>query len=115
MSIGLTKLAKKRRSADNGSRPLSRQRAIKIIGDLISALGMPAVTSVMVGDPGKCIPLAAREHSVDLVLMSRPHAKSYGVYSNYLERVLRRLPCPLLTVSVDTHPSMPPLINNGRV
>jgi nucleotide-binding universal stress UspA family protein len=88
-------------AVDAGSRPLSRERAASQLRELLGELRLPAFTSVMVGEPSKCIPLASREHSADLVMMSRAYGKSHGVYSGELERVLRRLRCPLLTIPVD--------------
>jgi nucleotide-binding universal stress UspA family protein len=88
-------------AVDSETRPLSRQRAANDLAHLVDTLRMPAVTSVMVGDPRKCIPLASREHSVDLVMMSRAGTRSHGVYSNDVKRVLPLLRCPLLTIPVD--------------
>ena len=55
----------------------------------------------MVGDPEKCIGLAAREHSVDLVLVSRQSGQLQAAYGNDLAGILGRLRCPLLTIPVD--------------
>jgi hypothetical protein len=70
---------------------------------------------VMVGDPAKCIPFAAREHSVDLVLMSRARGRSHGAYSNELGGVLSRLRCPLLTIPVDAVQTVRPTTDAARV
>jgi nucleotide-binding universal stress UspA family protein len=97
----------------NGVRPLSTQRATEELRDIVRALRMPATMSVVVGSPGKCIALAAREHSVDLVLVSRAHAGTDSTYDNDLDDVLSRLRCPLLTVSVDA-PLSPRLVTDLR-
>jgi nucleotide-binding universal stress UspA family protein len=88
-------------AADSSCRPLSRERATEDLADLASSLRLPSTTSVMVGDPDKCVALAAREHSVDLVLSARGRAGLQSTYGIDLAGVLRRLHCPLLTIPVD--------------
>ena len=101
LSEGLLQFA-----VESGPRPLSRERASSQLRELLAEFRLPAFTSVMVGDPAKCIPFASREHSADLVMMSRAYGRSHGVYSSELERVLRRLRCPLLTIPVDGKPAI---------
>jgi nucleotide-binding universal stress UspA family protein len=87
---------------ERSTRPLSTPRAEREVRDLASRLAAPATTSVMVGDPGRCIAVAARNHNADLVLVSR-HGGSLTAYGDHLETVLPRLHCPLLTVPVPVH------------
>jgi hypothetical protein len=61
----------------------------------------------MVGDPEKCIGLAAREHAVDLVIVARANGTLPAAYGNDLGGILRKLACPLLTIPVDAVATMP--------
>jgi hypothetical protein len=58
----------------------------------------------MIGSPAKCIGIAAREHSADLVVAPRiarqVRLETSGAYTADLGRSLSRLNCPLLTVPV---------------
>jgi nucleotide-binding universal stress UspA family protein len=91
---------------DGGSRPLSRERAARDLADMARGLRVPATTSVMVGDADKCVGLAAREHSVDLVLVSRGRLEVPAAYGAEVERLSRTLRCPLVTVPVDGRRSL---------
>jgi nucleotide-binding universal stress UspA family protein len=86
-------------------RPLSASAAVERIRVLGEGISVPYEASVMIGSPYNCIPMAAREHSADVVMAARP---SQGqTESNYLDMrsVLRRLPCPLISVTG----SLPPV------
>jgi nucleotide-binding universal stress UspA family protein len=88
-------------AVEGGARPLSRERAIGELAALMKKLRVGATTSVMIGDPGKCARLAAREHSVDIVLASRARSGLQAAYGNYLSGILSKLDCPLVTIPVD--------------
>lgn len=81
-------------AAAGGGRPLSTQRAKERVRALAVGLSVPVKTSVMTGEPAKCIGLSAREHAADLVIASRAH-------TTHLEPTLSRLDCPLLTISLN--------------
>lgn len=80
-------------------RPLSPSVALERIRVLGEGLYVRCETSVLIGSPYNCIRIAAREHGADVVVAARP---SEGwTESNYLDMqsVLRRLPCPLISVT----------------
>ena len=86
---------------DGGSRPLSRERAARDLAEIVRGLTLPSITAVMFGDPRKCVGLAAREHSVDLVFVARGRPGLQATYENDLPGIFRSLHCPLLTIPVD--------------
>jgi nucleotide-binding universal stress UspA family protein len=86
---------------DGGSRPLSRERAARDLADIARGLPLPSITSVISGDPHKCVSLAAREHSVDLVLVARGRPGLQATYENELPGIFRSLHCPVLTIPTD--------------
>ena len=86
---------------DGGSRPLSRERAIRDLADIARGLPLPSITSVITGDPHKCVGLAAREHSVDLVLVARGRQGLQATYDNDLPGIFESLHCPVLTIPTD--------------
>lgn len=73
------------------NRPLSTYRATDRIQGIGRRLSVPYRTSVMIGSPYRCIGLAARQYSVDLVVASRSELDMGAVF--------RRLTCPLLSVA----------------
>jgi hypothetical protein len=91
---------------NGGSRPLSQERAARDLADLTRGLRVPATASVMVGDADKCVGLAAREHSVDLVLISRGCFELPAVYGDEVEQLVRTLGCPLVTLPVGRRASL---------
>lgn len=86
---------------DGGSRPLSRERAVRDLADIARGLPLPSITSVISGDPHKCVGLAAREHSVDLVLVARGRPGRQATYDNDLPGIFRGLHCPVVTIPTD--------------
>ena len=93
-------------AADGGARPLSRERAAVALTEVAGTLPLSSTTSVMVGDPDRCISLAASEHSVDLVLLSRASGGLQAAYDHDLADLLGKLHCPLLTIPVDARLSV---------
>jgi hypothetical protein len=79
----------------------SRDGTRLAVADLAQRFPAPRTTSVMVGDPDKCIALAAREHSVDLVLMSRASGQLQAAYRHDVAHTFGKLHCPLFTVPID--------------
>ena len=84
-------------ATDGGARPLSKESAAKQLDRLARSLGASSTTSVMVGNPNQCVGVAAVEHAVDLVLVSRASGGSEAVYGDDLSEILWKLHCPLLT------------------
>ena len=80
-------------------RPLSPSVAVERIRVLGEGISVRYETSVMIGSPYNCIRIAAREHGADVVMAARP--SQAWTESNYLDMrsVLRRLPCPLISVT----------------
>ncbi len=86
---------------DGGSRPLSRERAVRDLADIARGLPVPSITSVISGDPHKCVGLSAREHSVNLVLVARGRLGLQATYDNDLPGIFKSLHCPVLTIPTD--------------
>jgi nucleotide-binding universal stress UspA family protein len=85
-------------AADGGSRPLSRDSAAARLDDLARTLRARSTTSVMVGEPRKCIGLAAARQPVDLVLVSRANGGLQATYGCNPSEILDNIHCPLLTI-----------------
>jgi len=80
-------------------RPLSANVAVKRIRELGKGISVPYRTSVMIGSPYKCIRAAAREHSADIVMAARPSPGRMESYCLDMQSVLRRISCPLVSVT----------------
>jgi nucleotide-binding universal stress UspA family protein len=81
------------------SRPLSPDLAAERIQALAKEISVPYETSVTIGSPYNCIRDAAREHRADLVITARPSPGRTNANCLDMRWVLRRLPCPLLSVT----------------
>jgi nucleotide-binding universal stress UspA family protein len=81
-------------------RPLSTQLASEKLLDVAAGVPFPVTRSVMMGSQTRCIALAAREHSADLVVAGRSHLGSRGLYTADIEATLSRLQCPLLAIPI---------------
>jgi nucleotide-binding universal stress UspA family protein len=80
-------------------RPLSPSVALERIQVLGEGLSVRYETLVLIGSPYNCIRMAARERGADVVVAARQSQGS--TESKYLDMqsVLRRLPCPLISVT----------------
>ena len=81
-------------------RPLSRKCSLSsAFGCSVEGISVPYKTSVMIGSPYNCIRIAAREHSADVVMAARPSPGRTESNCLDMRSVLRRLPCPLISVT----------------
>ena len=80
-------------------RPLCGKLALERIREIGNTLSVPYKTSVMTSSLNRCVRVAARQHAASVVVASdcaRGGAYSYGLD---IRSVLRRLPCPLVSVA----------------
>ena len=80
-------------------RPLSPSLAVERIQALGKGISVPYRTLVMIGSPYNCIRVAAREHYADVVMAARPSPGRTESNCLYMRSVLRRLLCPLVSVT----------------
>jgi nucleotide-binding universal stress UspA family protein len=80
-------------------RPLSPNLAVERIRELGKGISVPYRTSVMIGSLYKCIRVAAREHTADIVMAARPSAGRMESYCLDMRSVLERISCPLVSTT----------------
>lgn len=80
-------------------RPLSPNLAVERIRVLGNGISVPYRTSIEIGSAYNCIRDAAQKYRADIVMAARPSPGQRE--SNYLDMrwLLRRLPCPLVSVT----------------
>jgi len=85
---------------------LGRTRMEKFCTEHLSGLKKPAITDVTYGRPFAEIIAYARDHSIDLIVMA---THGHGAIAHMLlgsttEKVVRKSPCPVLTIRTGDHP-----------
>lgn len=95
--------------------PAQREEAAKDMGALVEPFleeGVPIVTKVLEGEPWRVILAEAKSVPADLLVLGTHGRSGFErlLLGSVTERVLRRAPCPVLTVGhVRTHPRKGPL------
>jgi len=80
-------------------RPLSRKLALERIREIGNTLSVPYKTSVMTSSLNRCVRVAARQHAAGVVVASDFARGGTYPYGLDVRSVLRRLPCPLVSVA----------------
>lgn len=79
---------------------LSKTRMNAFVTDHLGALGAKPVTHVVLGRPFAEIIACAREHAIDMIVMGT-HGRgaiAHMLLGSTTEKVVRKAPCPVLTV-----------------
>jgi len=85
---------------------LGRTRMEKFAVEYLSGTKGPAITYVAYGRPFAEIISYAREHAVDLIVMAT-HGRgtiAHVLLGSTTEKVVRKSPCPILTIRTSDHP-----------
>jgi len=85
---------------------LGRTRMEKFGTEYLSGMKRPAITHVAYGRPFVEIIAYAREHAVDLIVMAT-HGRgaiAHVLLGSTTEKVLRKSPCPVLTIRTSDQP-----------
>ena len=72
----------------------------------LSGMKKPAITHVAYGRPFAEIIAYAREHAIDLIVMGT-HGRgaiAHVLLGSTTEKVVRKSPCPVLTIRTSEHP-----------
>lgn len=86
------------------------RRILRIVTDAAALAGVPAETRVLTGIPSEDIVRLARELPADLIIMGT-HGRagmSHLLLGSVAEKVVRRAPCPVLTVRGEEHDFLRP-------
>jgi nucleotide-binding universal stress UspA family protein len=81
------------------------RRILREVADAAGKVGVPVETTVLTGIPSEEISRLAQELSADLIIMGT-HGRtgvSHLLLGSVAEKVLRRAPCPVLTVRKEEH------------
>jgi len=86
------------------------RRILREVTDAAGKAGVPAETKVVTGIPSEDIIRVAQELPADLIIMGT-HGRagmSHLLLGSVAEKVVRRAPCPVLTVRQDAHDFVAP-------
>jgi nucleotide-binding universal stress UspA family protein len=86
------------------------RRILGEITDAVSKIGVPVVSKVLTGIPSEEIVRIAQELPADIIIMGT-HGRagvSHLLLGSVAERVVRRAPCPVLTVRQEEHDFITP-------
>lgn len=86
------------------------RRILREVTDAAHNAGVPAETKVLTGIPSEDIIRVARELPADLIIMGT-HGRagmSHLLLGSVAEKVVRRAPCPVLTVRQEEHDFVTP-------
>lgn len=90
---------------DPGNLRQEAEQALQAFPDATWGKGLPVVRAVRVGSPFVEIIRYAREQDIDLIVLGT-HGRtglSHVLLGSVAERVVRKAPCPVLTVRPKTH------------